>query len=345
MKNSILLAIDLAKTHLQVCKLLPDDTEHSNKQIGRAALTKLLSTHKPALVAMESCGGAHHWARLAKSFGHTVKLIHPKAVKGLLVGQKTDKNDAFAIAVAARMAHLRSCAILTPENQALQALQRVRKLQIDHHTALMNQIRGLLLEFGLPIALGNSKLIKLVPEILEDADNGLPDLFRRVLLAQHTMLEVHNKQIEYFDKQINRQVRLNPTCVKLSKLEGVGPMGALALSVRLSDGSELAKGRGASACIGLTPKQHSSGGKTRLGHISKYNGDRQLRSLFFQRAMSVVKNVSKKTATTEKGLWLQNLISRRGKRVAAIALANKTVRTALALIKNDTVYKPTILSA
>ncbi|WP_394391952.1 IS110 family transposase [Shewanella woodyi] len=117
MKNSTLLAIDLAKTHFQVCKLLPDDTEHSNKQIGRAALTKLLSTHKPALVAMESCGGAHHWARLAKSFGHTVKLIHPKAVKGLLVGQKTDKNDAFAIAIAARMAHLRSCAILTPENQ------------------------------------------------------------------------------------------------------------------------------------------------------------------------------------------------------------------------------------
>lgn len=334
------IAIDLAKNSFQVCKMNRQGKIEYNRSINRKALIELLGKHEPVLVAMEACAGSHYWGRLARKHGHQVKVIQTRFVKGLQIKQKTDKNDANAIAIAAQLDQIQSCIVLTEEEQGLQSLDRVRSLQVEQRTALINQIRGLLLEFGIVIPQGWSSLAKALPDILEDAENNLPSIFRQTLHMQSNMLRCYNEQIECYDKLISESVRNNDTCKKLQKLEGVGPLVALGLTIRLGNANEFTNTRDASACLGLTPKQHSTGGKERIGHISKYSADKRLRSLLFQGAMSVVLYATKREPKTQKEKWLKSIIERRGKKIAAIALANKTVRTAVALIKNDSDYNP-----
>lgn len=345
MNKNTVIAIDLAKNSFQVCKVNKNGKEEYNKAINRKALIELLGKHEPALIAMEACGGAHYWARLAKRNGHQVKIIQARAVKGLQLKQKTDKNDAYAISIAAQLPHIRSCSVMSEEEQGLQSLERVRTLQVEQRTALVNQIRGLLSEFGIVVSRGINQLTKFLPDILEDGENGLPINYRQVLRAQSELLTRYTEQIEDYDKLIVECTHHHPTCQKLSQLEGVGPVIALGLTVRLGDAQEFQFSRDASACIGLTPKQHSTGGKERIGHISKSCADKRLRSLLYQGAMSVIKRVTQREPRTAKEQWLKKLIERRGKKIAAIALANKTVRTAVALIKNNQEYQAVLLAA
>ena len=345
MNKNTIIAIDLAKNSFQVCKVKKNGKVEYNKAINRKALIELLGKHEPALIAMEACGGAHYWARLAKRNGHQVKMIQARAVKGLQLKQKTDKNDAYAIGIAAQLPHISSCSVMSEEEQGLQSLERVRTLQLEQRTALVNQIRGLLSEFGIIVSKGINHLTKSLPDILEDGENGLPASYRQALHAQSELLTQYTEQIEGYDKLIAEYTRHHPTCQKLSKLEGVGPLVALGLTVRLGNAQEFKIGRDASACIGLTPKQHSTGGKERIGHISKNCADKRLRSLLYQGAMSVVNKVTQRAPRTVKEQWLIKLVERRGKKVAAIALANKTVRTAVALIKNHDEYQPVLLAA
>ena len=340
MNQNITIAIDLAKNSFQICKVNKNGKMEYNKAINRRALIELLGKHEAALIAMEACGVAHYWARLAKRHGHQVKIIQARAVKGLQLKQKTDKNDAYAIAIAAQLPHINPCSVMSEEEQGLQSLERVRTLQIEQRTALVNQIRGLLAEFGIVVSKGIHHLTKSLPDILEDGENGLPTNYRQALHAQSTLLTHYTEQIECYDKLIAAHTRNHPTCQKLSKLEGVGPLVALGLMVRLGNAQEFKIGRDASACIGLTPKQHSTGGKERIGHISKNCADRRLRSLLYQGAMSMVHKVTQREPKTQKEKWLKALIERRGKKIAAVALANKTVRTAVALIKNNSEYQP-----
>ncbi len=344
MKDDLILAVDLAKNSFQVCYMDKNGEVSVNKAISRKSLITLLTGKKNfALVAMEACGGAHYWARLAKRSGHHVKIIPPRAVKGLQLKQKTDKNDAYAIAIAALLPHVSSCNVMTEEEQGLQCLDRARALQLAQRTALSNQVRAFMNEFGIVLPRGVASLMRRLPDILEDAENGLPMSLRQVLKSQADLLEIYTEQIEAYDEQIVVQTKQNKVCQKLSKLEGVGPMVALGLMVRLGDAKEFTKSRDASACIGLTPKQHSTGGKERLGHISKSCADKRLRSLLYQGAMSIVYKVTLRPPKTEKERWLKAMVERRGKKIAAIALANKTVRTAVALIKSDTEYCPLML--
>lgn len=343
-KNTI-IAIDLAKNSFQVCKFGRNNRVEYNKAINRKALIELIGKHEPTIIAIEACGGAHYWARLAERNGHQVKMIQPRAVKGLQLKQKTDKNDAYAIGIAAQLPHINSCSVMSEEEQGLQSLERVRTLQLEQRTALVNQIRGLLSEFGIVIPKGLHHVTKSLPDILEDSENGLPMNYRQALYTQSELLKLYSDQIESYDKLIAEHTRHHPVCQKLAKLEGVGPLVALGLTVRLGNANEFKVGRDASACIGLTPKQHSTGGKERLGHISKKCADKRLRSLLYQGAMSVVNKVTSREPRTVKEQWLRNLIERRGKKVAAIALANKTVRTAVALIKNNDEYQPVFLTA
>ncbi|WP_283130228.1 transposase [Enterovibrio norvegicus] len=180
--------------------------------------------------------------------------------------------------------------------------------------------------------------------VLEDAENGLPDSFRAVLHRLWAQLNVQIEHVDMLTKQLELSVSTDPVCQQLMKLEGVGPLGALGLALRLGKGENFTNGREASANIGLTPKQHSSGGKERIGHISKRNADKRLRSILFQGALSVISSVIKRPARTTKEQWLKALIERRGKKVAAIALANKTVRTAYALLKSNSEYQPQLLA-
>ena len=347
MKDDLTLAIDLAKNSFQVCYMRKNGEVTSNKAISRRSLIRLLTGKQNfALIAMEACGGAHYWARLARRNGHQVKIIQPRAVKGLQLKQKTDKNDAYAIAIAAQLPHIYSCNIMSEDEQGLQCLDRARALQLAQRTALSNQMRAFLLnEFGIILPKGVGPLIKRIPDILEDAENGLPACLRQILKSQADILGIYTEQIEAYDELVVAYTKQNKVCQKLSKLEGVGPIVALGLMVRLGDGKEFAQSRDASACIGLTPKQHSTGGKERIGHISKNCADKRLRSLLYQGAMSIVYKITLRPPRTEKERWLKAMVERRGKKIATIALANKTVRTAVALIKNDEDYQPLLLSA
>lgn len=339
MQKYNVIAIDLAKNVFQVCKLSLHGKVLYNREMSRSKLKELLMKEKLSLVAMESCSSAHYWARYAKAIGHQVKVINARAVKGFQTKQKTDKNDALAIATAASLEHIHSVRIQSVDEQAMQSMDRARNLALSHQIAQSNQIRGLLSEFGIILPQGLASLREGIPIVLENAENGLPDRFRAVLLCLWQNLLVQIDHVNDLTKQLEQAIKSNDICQQLMKLEGVGPIGALGLALRLGKGENFSSGRNASACIGLTPQQHSSGGKERIGHISTRGGDKRLRSTLFQGALSVISLVVNRPAKSNKEQWLKSLIDRRGKKVAAIALANKTVRTAYAILKNDTVYQ------
>ncbi|WP_299144166.1 IS110 family transposase, partial [uncultured Vibrio sp.] len=238
---------------------------------------------------------------------------------------------------------IQSVRIQSVEEQAMQSTERARSLALTHVIAQSNQIRGLLLEFGIVIPQGINSLRRNLPMILEDAENDLPDSFRQIVMSLWEHLEAQIEHADAITSSLKGTIESNQVCQKLMKLEGVGPIGALGLSLRLGKGEHYSNGRNAAASIGLTPKQHSSGGKEHIGHISKQCADKRLRATLYQGALSVVSLVVNRPPKTHKEQWLKALIARRGKKVAAIALANKTVRTAFAILKSDSEYEPEVI--
>lgn len=343
--NLNVIAIDLAKNLFQVCKTDFNGKVIYNKAVTRKKLKELLITEKRSLVAMESCAGTHYWARYAKQSGHQVKAISARRVKAFRQGQKTDANDALAISVAARQPHIKESRLLSAQEQCLQGIERMRDLLNKQKVSLSNQIRGVLFELGHPIAQGDAALKEAIGDILEDGENDLTMPFRYTLNLLHQRFLDTIEQISLIETQLNELIKQDKTCKRLQALEGVGPVCAMAIKVALSDPGHFKNGREAAACIGLTPVQHSSGGKEKIGSISKMTGNNKLRSVLFQGALAVVSQLEKRTCRTHKEVWLKNLTARRGKKIAAIALSNKTIRTAYALLKNDLDYKPQIIAA
>jgi transposase len=339
MRNSNILAIDLAKNVFQVCKTTLQGKTIYNRKVSRVKLKEVLNTEKSSLVAMESCATSHYWARYALELGHSVKVIDARTVKGFLIKQKTDANDAFAIAIAATQGHIKSNKIFSAQEQSLQSLERARHLAMAQRTAQSNQIRALLAEFGFTIPKGLSALRKGLPSILEHTEADIPTPLKETLYLLWEQWLTQLNLVDELSKLLDKAVKSNSICKRLMKLEGVGPISALGLALRLGKTDIFKDGRGASASIGLTPKQHSSGGKERIGHISKVSADKRLRSILFEGAQSVIKYVSKRPAKTQKEAWLQALVLRRGAKIAAIALANKTVRTAYAILRDDSEYQ------
>jgi transposase len=287
---------------------------------------------------MESCGGAHYWARFSQSLGHKVIVIPPKQVKPFRTGQKTDANDAVAIAVASRAANIKPARILSIEQQGLQSVEKMRSLIDKQKLQLSNQVRGLLLEFGIVI---NKSIKERIPEILEDAENDLTFPMRKGLLQMWELYSQLEDDFEVINNALIELTEQDSDCQKLMKLEGVGPITAVRLKIQLGNGGHFNSGRQVAACIGLTPKQHSSGGKVKLGSIGKNSCDKPI----FLGARAVVSKLKSRPAKTEKERWLKALIERRGVNCASIALANKTARTAYALLKNNTDYKPVLIAA
>lgn len=339
MNQNTIIAIDLAKSVFDLCKVSATGNVLMRKTLRRQQLSAFLANQPQALVAVEACGSAHHWGRVARAFGHEVILIPPKTVIAFRQGHKTDTNDALAIAVAARQPKINTAALKSVEQQDLQACRRVYEHLCDQRTAVSNMIRGLLAEFGVVMPKGFAALKREIPLILEDAENGLPHSFRETLhLAWHHWLHL-NAKLHRCETRLVERVREHESCRRLSALEGVGPMNALGLYVALGDGSTFASGRNAAACIGLTPKQHSSGGVVHLKGIGKYTGCQRLRSSLIQGAHAMINALSKRAPRTEKERWLVRLIERRGRGRAAVALANKTVRTAWAMLAHGTPYQ------
>ena len=338
MKNSTTFGVDLAKNVIQVSGLLNHRLK-SNRSYSPTKFREHLANCKPSRVVFEACGGAHYWARQATSAGHEAIILPAQFVAGSRQGQKTDANDALACAVAGHHPNARAIAIKTEEEQGLQALTRIHQALTKQSTALNNMLIGLLFEFGIKLNKRSGELGRQLPQILEDAENGLPYFFRATLSGMFDHYQATKSKLKEINAQLERQAREQKACHKLLALEGVGPINAVGLYLAIGDGSAFRNGRDAAACIGVTPKQHSTGGKVKLGHVGKNRGHQRLRYTLFQGAMSVAKVLEKRAAKTAKEAWFLDLIERRGLRCAAMAYANKTVRTAWSMLNNDTEYQ------
>jgi transposase len=286
---------------------------------------------------MEACTGAHHWARELQAHGYAVKLIPPQFVKPYVKSNKNDANDAEAICEAISRPHMRFVAVKSVEQQDIQATHRVRTEIKDHRNAKANQIRGLVAEYGLVAPQTLPALRRAIPGWLEDAENGLTDYFRSLLHGLWVDLLSLEDRIKELDKEITRLANSNDVTRRLQQLRGVGPMVATALVATVGTGEQYRKGRQMAAALGLTPRQSSSGDKYRLLGISK-RGDAYLRTLLIHGARAVVSQAKHRDDPLSR--WATNIAKRKHTNVAAVALANKTVRMAWAMLRNETDYDP-----
>lgn len=331
------VGVDLAKNVIQVSVVSSGGKELVNKSLTRKKFAEFLATQKPSLMAFEACASAHHWARTAKRHGHEVRLLPAISVSPFRQGHKTDQNDALAVAEAAGRPNLKEAPLKSVEQQALQAIQRSRELLIRDRTALSNHIRGLLMEFGIVIPKGFYHLHQQVPEILEDAENGVPHSFRSTLQLMYRRLLAIKQDVDQLTQQIKELVQANEPCRRLLDIEGVGPISAVLLYATLGSGEAFSNGREFSSYLGLTPKQYSSGGKTNLVGISRYVANKRLRAVLIQGARAHIYRL--KDPKTPKDKWLMALVDRAGYGKASVALANKNVRTAWAMLTQGTEYR------
>jgi transposase len=337
MSYSTTVGVDLAKNVIQVSVVSDRGKELANRSLTRTKFAEFLGKQRPSLIAFESCATAHYWARVATRHGHLARIIPAKAVAPFRQGHKTDSNDALAVAEAARRPNIKEAPMKSIEQQGLQAIHRSRELLIQESTALSNHLRGILMEFGVTIPQGFASLLRTLPEVLEDGENEVPDLYRPTLHRMyHRLLELR-EDIDGMTKQIQRLVAEHPVCRKLTELEGIGPIGALLLYATMGSGNAFTSSREFAAYLGLAPRQYSSGGKTNIVGLSKRVGNSRLRSVLILGARAYTYRM--KMPKSSKDQWLGALVERNGVSRAAIALANKNVRTAWAMVTQGTEYK------
>lgn len=333
------IGIDLAKNVFQL-----HGTDRHGKVMWKRRLSRnkwlkaLLEVSAPDCeIGMEACGGAHHWARVLQAYGYTVKLIPPQFVKPYVKSNKNDANDAEAICEAMSRPGMRFVSVKTVEQQDIQALHRVRSGLMTERTALANRIRGLVAEYGLVAPQAFTALKRAIPDWLAEADNGLSARFRLVLHGLGKDLTRLEQRIAELDKEITLVAQSNPVTQRLQQLRGVGPLVATALVATVGTGQQYAKGKQMAASLGLTPRQHSSGNKDRLLGISK-RGDAYLRTILIHGARAVVSQAKHRDDRLSR--WCTALARRSHTNVAAVALANKTVRMAWAMMQNKSDYDP-----
>ncbi len=330
------VGLDLAKQSIQVHAVDRHDTVVMKRSIKRAELLKLFAERVPCLIGMEACAGAHYWARELSRLGHTVCLMAPKHVKPYLQGQKNDANDAAAICEAVSRPKMRFVAVKSVPQQDQQALHRIRSQCVEQRTAKVNLIRGLLAEYGIVIAQQVSNLRRALVELLEDAQNSLTANFRELLSGLREDLAYLDQRIAELTKRIEQHVAAHEPAQRLMAMPGVGPMTASAFCATVGDATAFANGRQLAAFLGLTPRQHSTGGKAKLLGIHK-QGDSYLRGLLVHGARAVQRRAVNKTDT--RSTWLNDLGKRRHKNIATVAQANKTARIAWVILAKGETYR------
>ena len=330
------IGIDLAKNVFQIHGVDRSGKVVVKKQLRRNQMLSYFGKLPPTLIGMEACGGSHGWARELIKLGHDVRLMSPQFVKPYVKSGKNDANDAEAICEAVSRPNMRFVRIKSVEQQVMQAEHRIRARLIKARTALSNEIRGLLGEFGivLPVALAN--LRRAIPELLEDAENGLLSDFRRLLRLLGEELTQLDDSIKQYDARIAQSAKEDERIKRLLAVEGIGPVVASALVSAVGDGKQFSKGRDMAAWLGLTPSQHSSGGKNRLGHISK-RGDKYVRTLLIHGARAALRAAENKTDGRSR--WVTGLAKRRNKNIATVALANKNARIAWSILSRAETYR------
>jgi transposase len=330
------IGLDLAKHVFHVVGFNGRGKEIKKKMLRRAQVADFFAQLPPCRIGMEACASAHHWARKLAQQGHTVRLIPAQHVKAYVLGNKNDYNDARAIAEALDRPRMHCVAVKSVAQQDIQALHRLRQGCIKERTALGNQLRGLLGEYGLVLPQGVSVLRRRLPELLADAENGLTEMFRRLLSQGLQRLQEVDAHIDSYTRELDRQVQAQPACRRLQTLPGYGPVLASAFHSAVGDGQGFRRGRDVSAAIGLVPRQHSTGGKSVLLGISK-RGDGYLRSLLVHGARAVVIQAARKTDRLSQ--WINRIRAQRGFNKAVVALANKLARMGWAVLRYNTEYQ------
>jgi transposase len=332
------IGVDLAKSVFQVHGVDSHEQGAVKKRLKRKEMLNFFRNMEPCIVAMEACGSAHYWSRELEKLGHQVRLIAPQFVKPYVKGGKNDANDAEAICEAASRPTMRYIAIKTAEQQAGQALHRVRRRLIKARTALVNEIRGLLSEFGIIMPTkGVPACRRLLAGVMEDGENGLPGQMRELLYQLSEELMQQDAHISRLDMQIKEQCAQDERIKRLMAIEGIGPISASAIVSAIGDARQFKSGRDLAAWLGVVPNQHSSGGKDRLGAISK-RGDTYLRTLLIHGARAVISTCQNKEDRRSK--WIRGIIERRNKNIATVALANKNARLIWAVLGRGECYQP-----
>lgn len=331
------LGIDLAKSIFRIHGVDVRGVAVLRKQLTRKQLLPFLAKLSPCLVGMEACAGAHYWAREIERLGHTVRLMSPHFVAPYRKSQKNDGNDADAICEAVGRPSMRFVPAKSATQQDVQALHRIRFQLIKWRTALANEIRGLLAEYGIVIAKGMAPLRRELPLILEDGENRLSGFFHEMLGEMAERLKLLDHRIREYDLKVKTVFDQDERCQRLGRVEGIGALAATALVAAVGNGHEFKNGRELSAWLGLVPRQYSTGGRNVLLSITK-RGDRYLRTLLIHGARSAIRTVERRKDPRSE--TISRLKAKRGPNVAAVALANHNARVLWALLSRGEEYRP-----
>jgi len=330
------VGLDLAKSVFT----LHGVDEHGNavirKTVRRGKLLELFAQFPACVVGMEACSGAQHWARELRKLGHDPRIMAAEFVAPYRQGGKNDANDAAAICEAVSRPKMRFVAVKSVEQQAVLAVHRLRQGLVEERTALANRLRGLLTEYGVVVGTGLDRLRRALPEIVTSDADAIPSIARAVFTDAHEQLRELDARITAYDRRIAAFARASVPAKRLMKIEGVGPVTATALVASVGDANVFRNGRQFAAWLGLTPRQHSTGGKQRLGAITKH-GDVYLRTLLIHGARAVLQVTPNRSDA--KSRWVQSLRQRRPDNVAAVALAAKHARISWALLARGKDYE------
>ena len=329
-----LIGIDLAKRSFQIHGARADGSVAYRRKLSREKLLGFLASQPPCTVAMEACASAHYWGREIAALGHEVRLVPPIYVKPFVKRQKNDTADAEAISEAAERPTMHFVAVKTGAQQAQGMLFRTRDLLVRQRTQTINALRGHLAEYGVVAPQGRARIRQLV-EVLEDANSGLPGAvveLGRLLLERIDELD---EKIDGLDCELRASAREDEETARLMTIPGIGPVTAMALQAFAPPMESFRRGRDFSAWLGLVPRQHTTGGKPRLGRISKM-GQRDLRRLLVTGAMAVVQHAIRRCEITDP--WLAGMLARKPKKLVAVALANRTARRVWALATKKETY-------
>jgi len=336
MSNVTTLGIDLAKNVFHLHGVDRRGKVVLQKCVSRRALPSLMAKLAPCRVGIETCTGAHYWARVLRGYGHTVGMMSAQFVKPYVKSNKNDRNDAEAICEAVSRPTMRFVTPKSIEQQDIQSLHRIRQRLVQQRTTLVNQLRGLLSEYGVVLPRGISHIRGRLPGVLEDGDNELTMFGRELFNELYEEYRALNDRITGYERKIQQVFKQSEACQRLAAVEGIGPLTATALVAAVGDAHEFTSGREMAAWLGLVPRQCSTGGKPRLLGISK-RGDRYLRTLLIHGARAAIQHADRKTDARSQ--WVSRLRERRGKNIASVALANKNARVCWALMSRGEAYQ------